>query len=75
MLHSHPDAAHRLGARLEELFHTVTGIGALPASLLMGWIWEASGPPAAFLSGAGLALLAAVWMLARVGPEDRLVKA
>ncbi len=44
-------------------FNFITGIGALPASLLMGWLWTAFGPVVAFGTGAGLALSAAVWFL------------
>ncbi|HEX7051289.1 MAG TPA: MFS transporter [Longimicrobiales bacterium] len=40
-------------------YHLVTGAAALPASVLFGAIWAASGPMAAFLFGAGLALLSA----------------
>jgi hypothetical protein len=48
------------------LFNAVTGIGALPASLLMGWMWSCFGPAAAFRCGSALAFLAAVWLLVRV---------
>ena len=37
----------------------VQGFGALAAGLLFGGIWQYSGAPAAFMTGAGLALLAA----------------
>lgn len=47
-------------------FNFVTGIGALPASLLMGGLWTAFGPMAAFGTGATLALVAAVWLGFRV---------
>lgn len=39
-------------------FHFVVGMGALPASLLFGLVWQAFGAPAAFVMGAALALLA-----------------
>ena len=42
------------------LYHLVVGIGALPASLLFGLIWQKAGPAAAFGMGAGLALLASL---------------
>lgn len=42
-------------------FNFITGIGALPASLLMGWLWTAYGPLVAFGTGGGLALCAVVW--------------
>ena len=38
----------------------VQGFGALAAGLLFGFIWQMFGAPAAFLAGAGLALLAAI---------------
>jgi MFS family permease len=40
-------------------YNAVLGLGALAASLLFGAIWEGFGPPAAFLTGAALALVAA----------------
>ena len=52
-------------------FNFVTGIGALPASLLMGWIWETAGPLAAFGTGAGFALLALIWFLLKVPATTR----
>jgi MFS family permease len=39
-------------------YHACIGIGALPASLVFGFIWKAFGPGAAFFFGAGLALAA-----------------
>ncbi|HET9983867.1 MAG TPA: MFS transporter [Longimicrobiales bacterium] len=41
-------------------YHFAVGIAALPASLLFGEIWQHLGPEAAFLTGAGLALVAAL---------------
>ena len=38
------------------------GLGALPASLIFGAIWDRSGSPTAFLFGATLALFAAIGM-------------
>ncbi len=40
-------------------FHLAVGIGALPASLIFGFVWQAAGPQTAFFMGAALALLAA----------------
>ena len=40
------------------LYNFSIGIAALPASLLMGILWQAFGPQAAFLFGAALALTA-----------------
>ena len=47
-------------------YHLMIGLGSLPASLLFGWIWKAVSPSAAFLVGAGLALLAMVLLLTLV---------
>lgn len=41
-------------------FHGVVGIGALPASLLFGVLWQRVNAPAAFFCGAALAAMAAV---------------
>jgi MFS family permease len=53
-------------------FNFITGIGALPASLLMGWLWTTFGPAVAFGTGAGLALGAAAWFLFMVKPQTVL---
>jgi len=47
------------------LYHLMIGIGALPASLLFGWVWHAFGSAAAFGMGASLALAAGalLWRL------------
>jgi MFS family permease len=42
------------------IYNAVLGLGTLAASLLFGWIWTHVSPHAAFLTGAGLALLASV---------------
>lgn len=44
-------------------FHLVTGICALPASVLFGLLWNTWGAPAAFGASAGLALIAAALLL------------
>lgn len=44
-------------------FHLAIGLGALPASLLFGILWDRLGPATAFLTGAGFALLATVVLL------------
>lgn len=49
-------------------FNLITGIGALPASLLMGWLWKTHGPLVAFGTGASFALAAAAWLLVAVTP-------
>ena len=43
-------------------YNLAIGLGALPASLIFGAIWDRSSPQAAFLFGASLALLAAIGM-------------
>jgi len=47
-------------------FHFAIGIGALPASLLFGLLWQRFGPDIAFAAGAGLALIACGLLVARV---------
>ncbi|MGE5731591.1 MAG: MFS transporter, partial [Gemmatimonas sp.] len=53
-------------------YYLAIGIGALPASLMFGAIWDRFGSPVAFTVGAGLALVAAV-ALAVVG-EVRVLR-
>jgi MFS family permease len=43
-------------------YNLAIGIGALPASLIFGAIWDRAGAPIAFTFGAGLALIASVGM-------------
>lgn len=43
-------------------YHLLTGLIALPASLITGWIWDAAGAAFALGTGACLALLAAGWL-------------
>jgi len=45
-------------------YNFAVGVGALPASLLFGMIWQKASPQAAFSFGAGLACLAALLLLA-----------
>jgi MFS family permease len=54
------------------LYNAALGFGALAASLVFGLLWEAFGPPAAFWTGAGLAL-AAVGLLWALVPETNRV--
>lgn len=44
------------------LYHLTVGIGAFPASLIFGLVWEGFGASAAFGMGAGLALLSSVML-------------
>lgn len=52
------------------LYHAAVGLTALPASLLMGLVWEHVGPAAAFTVGAALALAAAVLLLLVIGSSS-----
>jgi MFS family permease len=56
------------------LYHLMIGIGALPASLLFGWIWQAFGDAAAFGTGASLALASSLllWRLP-LTTKDRVI--
>lgn len=47
------------GGRAFGAYHFAVGVAALPASILFGLAWEGLGARAAFLLGAGVALLAA----------------
>jgi len=44
------------------VFHFAIGVGALPASILMGKLWHWYGPAVAFGTGAALALIASIMM-------------
>lgn len=48
-----------MGGRAFGAYHFAVGVAALPASVLFGLAWEGLGARAAFLLGAGVALLAA----------------
>ena len=48
------------------LFHLAIGLGALPASLLMGWLWENFSIATAFHTGAAIALAAALGLMVAV---------
>ncbi len=52
---------HAFGA-----YHFAIGIGALPASVGFGWLWQTWGPTTAFVAGATLALAAAFMLAIRV---------
>lgn len=51
------------------LYHLTVGIGAFPASLIFGLIWQQAGSGAAFLFGAGLALLAGLLLTTMPAPK------
>jgi MFS family permease len=50
-------------------YNLAIGLGALPASLIFGWIWDTWGSPSAFTFGATLALVAAI-LMAIVAPSS-----
>lgn len=50
-------------------YNLAIGLGALPASLIFGAIWDRAGAPSAFVFGATLALLAAL-LMAFVAPAS-----
>lgn len=54
------------------LFHFAIGLGALPASLLMGWLWEKFGIAIAFHTGAAIALASAFALMFVVNRESPL---
>jgi len=56
---------HRRGAAYG-WYYLAIGIGALPASLMFGAVWDRFGSPMAFMMGAALALIAAVALAAVV---------
>jgi MFS family permease len=45
-------------------YNLAIGLGALPASLLFGFVWDHAGAGTAFVMGASLALAAAIGLLA-----------
>jgi len=53
-------AKEHLRATALGTFHTVTGLMALPASMLAGILWENIGPSATFIYGGTLALMSVV---------------
>jgi len=52
-------------------YYLAIGIGALPASLLFGLLWDRFGSATAFSVGAGLSLISAVGLLLLPGPARR----
>ena len=48
------------------LYHGVVGMALLPASLIAGWLWQASSPAAPFYFGAGLAFIAMLGIMGLV---------
>jgi MFS family permease len=44
-------------------YHFVIGVAALPASIIFGLLWQRYGPAVALFTGAGTALMAAMFFL------------
>lgn len=51
-------------------YNFAIGVGALPASLLFGMVWQKASPQAAFSFGAGLACLAALLLFAWIPAQE-----
>ncbi|OQB42535.1 MAG: drug efflux system protein MdtG [Candidatus Hydrogenedentes bacterium ADurb.Bin179] len=59
----------QVGAALG-FYHAAIGLGALPASVLFGWVWNLFGAPIAFIMGATLAFTASL-LLSFVGKSEK----
>jgi MFS family permease len=44
-------------------YNAMTGLAALPASILAGFLWQSFGPLAAFSTSSGIAIIAAILMI------------
>ncbi|MBI1920797.1 MAG: MFS transporter [Geobacter sp.] len=62
-------ADHRERGAAFGWYNLATGLGALPASLIFGFVWQKISPQAAFGLGAGFALLAVVLLSVLVHPK------
>lgn len=54
------------------MFNLLSGAGLLAASVLAGWLWDRHGPAATFWAGAGIALLATVFVILHAGNKGRV---
>ena len=52
-------------------YNLAIGLGALPASLLFGLVWDRAGPAVAFTMGASLALVAALGLVVATTLDDQ----
>jgi MFS family permease len=52
-------------------YNLAIGLGALPASILFGYVWDHVGAPSAFVMGAGFAVVAALGMALLRKPSQR----
>jgi MFS family permease len=64
-------AAGEARGRAFGLYHALTGALLLPASLLTGVLWQRVSPAVALLTGAALALLAAIALMTAVPEPPR----
>jgi MFS family permease len=64
-------AGERTRGRAFGLFHAVSGLALLPASLLTGLLWQKLGAPVALATGAALAAIAAACLLLWVPEPTR----
>jgi MFS family permease len=48
-------------------YHMITGLAAIPAGLLFGWVWKLLGPTGAFALTALVALISALWLKFSLG--------
>lgn len=54
------------------LYHALTGLAALPAAVLFGWIYQSAGGPVALVaSAAGMAAAVAAWLVASPRNHER----
>ncbi|MEJ2698365.1 MAG: MFS transporter, partial [Desulfuromonadales bacterium] len=53
-------------------YNCAVGAGALPASLIFGFLWQSRGAATAFGFGAALAAVASILLLALVRPEGKI---
>jgi MFS family permease len=61
--------SHRRGSAYG-WYYLAVGVGALPASLLFGLLWDRYGSPVAFAAGASLAIIAAIALLLLPAPKS-----
>ena len=52
-------------------YHMITGLAAIPAGLLFGWVWALAGPAGAFAMTTGIALASALWLKLSPGQPGR----
>ena len=53
-------------------YHMISGLAAIPAGLLFGWVWQGIGPAGAFGMTALIALISACWLKVTLPATARL---